>query len=106
MTRSSSFAIESFKDGVQLTRNNSFVVSGNDDFLSGSTNNQPKDPVLHQEQGEILNPAKTQQEFSTTVIYDTRGDSSKFEGKSKKTKKTLANETKDPSARRENSLIW
>lgn len=59
VTRSSSFAIEKFTDGVELTRKDSFVVSGNDEFLSGSTDNQPKDPVLHQEQGEITSPEKT-----------------------------------------------
>ena len=106
VTRSSSFAIESFTDGVQLTRKNSFVVSGNDDFLSGSTNNQPKEPVLHQEQGETLSPEKTQTEFSTTVMYNTRSDSSKNKGKSRKIQKRLANEAKDPSTSRENSLIW
>ena len=106
MTRSSSFAIESFTDGVQLTRKNSFVVSGNDDFLSGSTNSQPKGPVLHQEQGEILNPEKAQEKFSTTVIYNTRSDSSKNEGKSRKMQKRLTNGAKDPSTSRENSLIW
>ena len=106
MTRSSSFAIESFADGVQLTRKNSFVVSGNDDFLSGYTNDQPKDSVLHQEQGEILTPEKTPKEFSTTLIYNTRSDSSKNEGKLRKMQKRLANEAKDPSNSRENSLIW
>lgn len=106
MTRSSSFTIESFADGVQLTRKNSFVVSGNDDFLSGSTNDQPKDSVLHQEQGEILTPEKTPKEFSTTLIYNTRSDSSKNEGKLRKMQKRLANEAKDPSNSRENSLIW
>lgn len=106
MTRSSSFAIESFTDGVQLTRKDSFVVSGNDDFLSGSANSQPKDSVLHREQGEIQTPEKTQKEFSTTVVHYTRSDSSKNEGKSRKMQKRLTNEAKDPSTSRENSLIW
>lgn len=109
MTRSSSFAIESFTDGVQLMRKNSFVVSGNDDFLSGSTNNQPKDSALHQEQGEKSSPEKTQKEFSTIEIHDTRSDSSKNEKKSsggRKIRKRLANEAKDPSTSHENSLIW
>ena len=106
VTRSSSFSIDSFTDDVHLTRKNGFVVTGNDDFLSGSTNHQPKDPVMQQEKGEILSPEKTKTEFSTTVKYNTRSNSSKNEGSSRKIKKRLANETKDPSTSRENSLIW
>ena len=93
-------------DGVQLTRKNSFVVSGNDDFLSGSTNNQPKDPFLNQEQGEKLTREKAPRDFSTTVIHNARSDSSKNKGKSRKMQKRLTNEAKDPSTSRENSLIW
>lgn len=106
MTRSSSFSIDSFTDDVHLTRKNSFVVSGNDDFLSGSTSHQPKDPVMQQEKGEILSPEKIKTEFSTTMKYNTRSNSSKNEGSSRKIKKRLAYETKDPSTSRENSLIW
>ena len=82
------------------------MVSGNDDFLSGSTNNQAKDPVLHQEQGEKLIPEKTQKDFSATVTHNRRGDSSRNEGKSRKMQKRLTKEAKDPSTSRENSLIW
>jgi len=105
--RSSSFSIDSFTDDVHLTRKNSFLVSENDDFLSGSTSHyQPKDLVMQQEKGEILSPEKTKTEFSTTVKYNTRSNSSKSEESSRNIRKRLTNEAKDPSTSRENSLIW
>lgn len=85
------------------------MVSGNDDFLSGSTSNQDKDSVLDQEKGEKMPHEKIKAELSSSEIRYVRGDSFTNEEKSsgrKKTRKRLTKEANDASTSRENSLIW